>query len=191
MSQKIDKKDVVVYVMEILNIDPKSNLTIIDIEGEISKITDFNSYVKRIKDGVNHYDYRFLTGIQKFYKITEEFLRSEKIELNKEILNKGADFIINLCKKVKELRQYQDRVDLNVNAELVLKTFNKEPYFSLKEQNALNAIGSVAYCIKLQRSVSGNDMLEERLHDNMIKNIMSVGNVKKIESVKTDVKRIR
>lgn len=178
-------------IADTLNIDISSEYTVLDMWEEIEKISDIVSYKRYLKDNIDHLDTAYKNGFQKFLVLTKKYLRSEKLELNKEILKKGADFIYILCKKVKELRQYQDRIDLNVNAELVLKTFNKEPYFSLKEQNALNAIGSVAYCIKLQRSVSGADMLEERLHDNMIKNIMSVVNVKKLESVKVDIKRIR
>lgn len=46
-----------------------------------------------------------------------------------------------------------------------------EQYFTDKEVKALSAIGSPLHCIRLQRSVSGRDMLAERLEELFIERI--------------------
>ena len=150
------------YIANILNIKTDSELVVLDMMSELKTITDIPDYQKFIKKNFNHYDLQYMTGFQKFIRLTEMY-KLKRFEMqNKDRLKNSANFAFKLSEKVKTVSS-----KVKGNPELNFNNFriNGEPYFTEFEISQLSKIGSLYKCVQLQRSVSGRDALLERLQE--------------------------
>lgn len=155
-------KDLIEYIIEIFGLNIKSTIAMMDMENDIGEIRDHANYAKYLKSSFNLSDVQYLTAYQKFLELTKRYKRQEQEELNRTKIEKMGTHAERLASKVHEI----DTMVLNAqNDNHKWDGFKVagECFFSVKEIKALETIGSPIHCVRLQRSVSGRDVLAERL----------------------------
>ena len=128
--------------------------------------------------------------------MTQRYKEAEFEAFKSQALTKTTKWIGDLCEKVKQIAKIvMENPDIDYG--MLRDKYTREPYFTPKETKALKSVGSLYHCVRLQRSVSGRDMLAESLQSNAEDNIRQKylpmpkrENSKAIEMVKSAVKRI-
>jgi hypothetical protein len=157
-------KDLIEYISQIFGLEMKSTIAIMEMENDIGEIQDHASYVRYLKNGFNLDDIKFLTAYQKFLTLTKRYKQHEAEKLNAHRIEAMGSLAERLADKVRSI----DTIVLNgigINFEWEGFKTNGEQYFTVKECAALNSIGSPLTCVRLQRQVSGRDLLCEHLND--------------------------
>ena len=178
-------KELIAYVCQLFNIEIKSDIAMIDMEHDIGTIGDHAGYVKFLKQNFNIIDMQYMTGYQKFIELTKRYKQHEAEAINADRIEKMGSLAERLADKVRAI----DTIVLNgigINFEWEGFKTNGEQYFTIKECAALNSIGSPLTCVRLQRQVSGRDLLCERLNDVFVMRVT----MPQIEAPKKDVKII-
>jgi hypothetical protein len=156
-------KDLIEYIIELFGLNIKSTLAMIDMENDIGEISNHAEYVRYLKAYFNLSDVQYLTAYQKFLELTKRYKRQEIEDINRTKIEKMGTAAERLASKVKEI----DTMVMNNQAVKHtwdgFKLSTGELYFTDKEQKALSIIGSPLRCVNLQRSVSGRDILSEKL----------------------------
>lgn len=165
-------KDLIEYIIEIFGLNIKSTIAMIDMENDIGEIQNHANYVKYLKSSFNLSDIQYLTAYQKFLELTKRYKRIEQEEINRNKIEKMGTAAERLASKVHEI----DTMVLNAQNDNhqwgKFKLSTGEQYFTDKEIKALSTIGSPLHCVRLQRSVSGRDMLCERLEELFVERVM-------------------
>jgi len=163
-------KDLIEYIIEIFGLNIKSTIEMLDIENDIGEIRDHAKYEKYLKSSFNLSDVQYLTAYQKFLELTKRYKRQEQEELNRTKIEKMGSHAERLASKVHEI----DTMVLNAqndNHKWDGFKVSGECFFSEKEIKALETIGTPLRCVNLQRSVSGRDLLAERLEELFIERV--------------------
>lgn len=162
-------KEIIKYISTILNIKTDSMLVVADMESELHGIVDISEYKDYLRRNINYLGMEYMTGFQKFIKLTEMYKRQYAERTNKERLSKSQDTAQQLADKVRSVAPY-----VNHNQNLKPENFsaNGECYFTAFERKQLAKIGSLTRCVNLQISVSGEDALLEKLKEQMIEIVM-------------------
>jgi hypothetical protein len=163
-------KDLIEYIIELFGLNIKSTLAMIDMENDIGEISNHAEYVRYLKASFNLSDVQYLTAYQKFLELTKRYKRQEIEEINRSKIEKMGTAAERLASKVKEIDT------MVMNNQTVNHTWDGfkvsgECFFSVKEIKALETIGSPLRCVNLQRSVSGRDMLAERLEELFVERV--------------------
>jgi hypothetical protein len=142
----------------------------IDMENDIGEISNHAEYIRYLKASFNLSDVQYLTAYQKFLELTKRYKRQEIEEINRSKIKKMGTAAERLASKVKEIDT------MVMNNQTVNHTWDGfkvsgECFFSEKEIKALKTIGSPLRCVNLQRSVSGRDMLAERLEELFVERV--------------------
>lgn len=164
-------KDLIEYVCVIFGLQITSKIALLDMENDIGIIQNHAEYIKYLKSSFNLSDLQYLTAYQKFLELTKRYKRIEQEELNRNKIKNMGTAAERLASKVREI----DTMVLNAQNDNhqweKFKLTTGEQYFTDKEVKALSTIGSPLHCVRLQRSVSGRDMLAERLEELFIERI--------------------
>lgn len=151
------------YIIDLLNIKVESEYSIIEIGKELGTVRDIAGFIQYIRDRINSFNHQYLTGFQKFIVLASEFKKIEAEIINKPKIEKMGSVAERLANKVREI----DTIVLNAQNDCheweKFKYTNGDNAFSEKEIKALSVIGCPLACVRLQRSISGRDMLYERL----------------------------
>lgn len=162
-------RDLIEYVAEILNIKTNSDLVILDIKEELESIVDLADYRRFLKTNLNHIDVTYLTGFQKFVKLTEMYRKLYARATNQDRLTGARKSSILLAKKVRGVattiyangtREPSEIMDEINPAEI---TIGGEPLFTKYELSQIAKVGGLRKSIELQRSESGGDRLLDKL----------------------------
>lgn len=160
---RYDIADLVDLVSDLLGLKNLSKATTLDMVTEIQPIQSHAEYIKYIKSQINVVGMEYLPAYQRFIKLTEQYKRAELEALNRSKIDNMSTAAERLSSKVKEI----DTIVLNAQNDNhqwdKFKLSTGEQYFTDKEIKALLTIGSPLKCVRLQRSVSGRDMLCEKL----------------------------
>ncbi len=163
---------IVKYVIDLLNIKVESELALIEINNEINAMTYPKAFLTFLRDRMNVSGYEYQTGFQKFVILSKQYKQKELEELNRTKIEKMGTAAERLASKVHEI----DTMVLNAQNDNhqwgKFKLSTGEQYFTDKEIKALSTIGSPLHCVRLQRSVSGRDMLCERLEELFVERVM-------------------
>jgi hypothetical protein len=163
-------KDLIEYIIELFGLNIKSTLAMIDMENDIGEISNHAEYIRYLKASFNLSDVQYLTAYQKFLELTKRYKRQEIEEINRTKIEKMGTAAERLASKVKEIDT------MVMNNQIVKHTWDGfkvsgECFFTDKEQKALETIGSPLRCVNLQRSISGRDMLAERLEELFVERV--------------------
>lgn len=159
------------YIIDLLNIKVESEYSILEINSELTSMSDPKAFIDHIRSRLNMSGFEYMTGFQKFVTLAKQYRQKEIEELNRNKIKNMGTAAERLASKVHEI----DTMVLNAKNDNhqweKFKLTTGEQYFTDKEVKALSAIGSPLHCIRLQRSVSGRDMLAERLEELFIERI--------------------
>jgi len=158
-------KEIIEYIGSVLNIKIDNRLVIDDITTELKSIGDIVDYKNFLKKNMNHIHTQYMTGFQKFIKLTEIYKRQLALESSSDRISNADDFAKKLASKVKSVAK-----EIEENSYLDYDNFisSGEPYFSDYERKQIDKIGGLQTAIRLQKSVSGTDALEERLRSQSV-----------------------
>lgn len=169
---KYSLEDLTDIISDLIGLKNLSKATTIDMATELSHIVSHTDYIKFIKSQINVVGMEYLPAYQRFIKLTEQYKRKEQEELNRNRIEKMGTAAERLASKVKEI----DTIVLNAQNDNhqweKFKLSTGEQYFGEKEIAALRVIGSPITCVRLQRSISGRDMLCERLEALFVERVM-------------------
>ncbi len=172
-------REVVEYLTNILNIKTDSELVIIDMLDEIRSVKNMAEYRQYIRANINHLGMDYMTGFQKFILLTKKYKERAAREDNTERIEGGNKYALELSEKVRSVSIHVlDKPFLDFDNFVS----NRAGIFTDFDKRELSKIGSLASCVNLQRSQSGQDMLFERLCVQMEKIVIN----KAISAPKTD-----
>ena len=152
-------RELIEYLMAILNIKTDSSFVVRDMQSELQGVQDILAYQKYIRSNINYLGMEYMTGFQKFIKLTEMYKRKENEALNQKRLGKSRNTARLLSDKVKTVASIIE--DNNIEFK------NIKDHFTSWELGELEKIGDAAKCVRLQKSVSGGDELYDRLKDQL------------------------
>ncbi len=152
-------KELIKYLTAILNIKTDSDLVILDMTSEIQGVADIADYREFIRKNLNYLGMEYLTGFQKFVKLTEMYKRQYAEATNAGRIADSERVAIEIADKVKKIAPLLDDKDLSFSS------FKEGKPFTKFEVSQLMKIGSLRSCVRLQRSVSGGDALLDKLKE--------------------------
>jgi len=126
-----------------------------------------DNFVALCENSLNNIELNYMTGFQKFLYLKKDYenrVVEKMIYKNLDELEKKAK---DIAKKVKSVTntfeefEYKRASGLTNYKQLNFKNFGD--YFSEQEIEILSKIGSLSRCISIQKSVSGRDLLEEKI----------------------------
>lgn len=102
MSQNIflNENKLALHFAQILNISIDDDITMMDIESELSTIDDLVSFRNFVKEKFNYERFKFLTGYQKFLALVKEFKDENKPKLDFETEQKVYNYTTRLLSKI-------------------------------------------------------------------------------------------
>jgi len=150
------------YLANILNIKTNSDLVILDMQNELQSITDIAHYRAFIRSNLNYLGMEYKTGFQKFIMLTEIYKKQYQVDANR--LASSSSFAKQLAEKVRSVSSY-----VLENSDLECTNFVNDDgcIFTDFEQLHLGKVGSLLQCVRIQRSVSGEDELLSKLNASM------------------------
>ena len=108
----------------------------------------------------------YLTGLQKFIKLTEMYKMRIATEENADRLENGNKFALELSGKIGSVETIVLNFTVpNGKRDISYEdlTTDKKPFFTAYEIKELQKIGSIRKTVNLRRSKSGGDPLYDRL----------------------------
>ena len=150
------------YIKSVFKITEQNPYITTDIAEELAKVEDFNEFRKWLKINLNHLDTQYMNGFTKFNFLARMYLQSHQVD--KARLAESSSFAKSLAEKIRSVSSY---VLDNNNLKCENFVSDKECIFTDFEQTHLAKIGTLLQCVKIQRSVSGEDPLFEKLNKNM------------------------
>lgn len=170
---KYPTEDLIDLVSDLIGLKNLSKATTLDMIIELEPIQSQTEYIKHIKANINVIGLEYLPAYQRFIKLTRDYMKIEAEHMNAERLAKMSSAAERLALKVKEI----DTMVLNNQASDPqwhhFKLSTGEQYFSEKETKALSSIGGPLACVRLQRKISGRDLLAERLEEIFIERVVA------------------
>lgn len=158
-------RELIEYLMAILNIKTDSSFVVLDMQNELKDIQDIPAYQKYIRSNINYLGMEYMTGFQKFIKLTEMYKRKENELLNKGRLEGSRDTAQKIAGKVKTVATMVE--------DNYIEFKNIKDHFTPWELKELSKIGDAQKCVRLQKSVSGSDELYETLKEQLAEIVMS------------------
>lgn len=160
--------DVVKNIGQILNIDTNNALTMMDILEDLKEIEDVPSFRLFIKERFSYERFRYMTGLQKFIALKNEFKKENRPTLNASEDLKVRVYSESLYKRVTTIFDeidYRTQIGLDIKDAKISKLLYLEFGKDEKALKVLNKIGKREDILKMLRT-DRNGLLEE------IKNII-------------------
>ena len=135
-----------------------------------------DNFVALCENSINNIELNYMTGFQKFLYLKKDYenrVVEKMVYKNLDELEKKAK---DIAKKVKSVAsafedtEYKRETGLLKCKELGFKNFGD--YFNNGEIRILEKIGTLKKCLSLQESVSREDLLEEKVLNNLSKTKM-------------------
>ena len=156
------------YFASLFNIKLDNPMIAEDIGEIVSGVPDIKAFRSWIRDNLNHYDTQYLSGLPKLATMAKIFNKNYVRTNATGRLEKARGFMEALAEKV-----HMVSAAVRDNPNLDYDNFRRdgENLFTDQEKSMLSRIGSLYDCVRLQRSVSGEDALYEKLMENAVKMI--------------------
>ena len=156
-------KDLIEYLVSILNIKTNSSFVILDMTEEIKEIEDLVEYRNFMRQSFDYLGMEYYTGFQKFIKLTAIYKRQYTKNKNAQRISKSVKVASILAQKIKDVQSYIE------NGKEDYSDFNSDEkcYFSKFEISQIERLGGLRNCVRLQKSVSGDDELLNQLKAQM------------------------
>lgn len=99
-NQFLAESKLTLYFANLLNISIEDELSMMDIEDELSTIGDLVEFRKYVKDRFNYSAYQYMTGYQKFIALAKDFRVDNKPKLDEETEMKVYNYTTRLLSKI-------------------------------------------------------------------------------------------
>lgn len=96
----LNQSKLALHFAQILNISIDDELSMMDMEDELSTIGDLVGFRKYVKEKFNYERFRYLTGYQKFLALVKEFREENKSKLDFETEQKVYNYTTRLLSKL-------------------------------------------------------------------------------------------
>jgi len=161
--------ELIAYISELFGLKVTSRIALTDMESDIGTIQNHAEYCRYLKNGFNLGDIQYQTAYQKLLTLTKRYKEIESASANLEKIERMGTVAEKLALKVREV----DTIVLNGGDNFTWCGFKQagDCYFTDKEQKALAVIGTPLHCIRLQRKISGRDLLRERLEELFVERV--------------------
>ena len=169
-----DRKEYIQYFDHLLNIKVNNNLVyqdIVDELNQISKVGDIANFKEYVKDNLKSVEVEYLTGLQKFMRLSKLFKEQSLSHISKYIDQKAHD----LRKKLQDGFTFKTREHLqNDNFEFKCMLTKGEPYFTDKELYILSKLDKH----RIHRILDDSYLLEYEILDEYKKQSKAIKSVK-------------
>ncbi|MGJ0302474.1 hypothetical protein NG774_04005 [Aliarcobacter cryaerophilus] len=91
---------IAIHFAQLLNISIDDELSMMDMEDELSTIGDLVGFRKYVKNRFNYSSYQFMTGYQKFIALAKDFRVDNKPKLDQETEMKVYNYTTRLLSKI-------------------------------------------------------------------------------------------
>lgn len=144
------------YITTIFNLDPTNSYILEDIELELKDI-GFENFKNFYKGNSNYLGSEYKKGLEKFLFFTKLYRK----------LHTDTTKKVNYCRELAFKVKLVSSLILEHNADFYnFKIVGSDKcFFSENDIATLEKIGSLVYCARLQRSVSGSDALLEKMEE--------------------------
>ena len=150
--------DVVKNLGQILNIDVNNTLTMMDILEDLKEIEDIPSFRLFVKERFSYERFRYMTGLQKFIALKNEFKKKNKLKLNAIEDLKVRTYGESLFKRVTTIFDeidYRTQIGLDIQDSKISKLLYLEFGEDEKALKVLNKLGKRADILKIAKIVTG------------------------------------
>lgn len=99
-NQFLAENKIAIHFAQILNISIDDDISMMDIENELSTIGDISEFQKFVKQRFNYSAYQFMTGYQKFIALAKDFRKDNEPKLDQETEMKVYNYTTRLLSKI-------------------------------------------------------------------------------------------
>ena len=99
-NQFLAENKIAIHFAQILNISIDDDISMMDMENELSTIGDISEFQKFVKQRFNYSAYQFMTGYQKFIALAKDFRADNKPKLDDETEMKVYNYTTRLLSKI-------------------------------------------------------------------------------------------
>ena len=99
-NQFLAENKIAIHFAQILNISIDDDISMMDMENELSTIGDISEFQKFVKNRFNYSAYQFMTGYQKFILLAKDFRKDNEPKLDQETEMKVYNYTTRLLSKI-------------------------------------------------------------------------------------------
>ena len=99
-NQFLAESKLTLYFANLLNISIEDELSMMDIEDELSTIGDLVEFRKYVKNRFNYSAYQYMTGYQKFIALAKDFRKDNEPKLDLQTEMKVYNYTTRLLSKI-------------------------------------------------------------------------------------------
>ena len=99
-NQFLAENKIAIHFAQILNISIDDDISMADMENELSTIGDISEFQKFVKQRFNYSAYQFMTGYQKFILLAKDFRKDNEPKLDQETEMKVYNYTTRLLSKI-------------------------------------------------------------------------------------------
>ena len=99
-NQFLAENKIAIHFAQLLNISIDDDISMMDIENELSTIGDISEFQKFVKQRFNYSAYQFMTGYQKFIALAKDFRKDNEPKLDQETEMKVYNYTTRLLSKI-------------------------------------------------------------------------------------------
>ena len=99
-NQFLAENKIAIHFAQILNISIDDDISMMDMENELSTIGDISEFQKFVKQRFNYSAYQFMTGYQKFIALAKDFRKDNEPKLDQETEMKVYNYTTRLLSKI-------------------------------------------------------------------------------------------
>ena len=100
LNQFLAENKIAIHFAQILNISIDDDISMADMENELSTIGDISEFQKFVKQRFNYSAYQFMTGYQKFIALAKDFRKDNEPKLEQETEMKVYNYTTRLLSKI-------------------------------------------------------------------------------------------
>ena len=99
-NQFLAENKIAIHFAQILNISIDDDISMMDIENELSTIGDISEFQKFVKQRFNYSAYQYMTGYQKCILLAKDFRKDNEPKLDQETEMKVYNYTTRLLSKI-------------------------------------------------------------------------------------------
>ena len=99
-NQFLAENKIAIHFAQLLNISIDDDISMMDMENELSTIGDISEFQKFVKQRFNYSAYQFMTGYQKFIALAKDFRKDNEPKLDQETEMKVYNYTTRLLSKI-------------------------------------------------------------------------------------------
>ena len=99
-NQFLAENKIAIHFAQLLNISIDDDISMMDMENELSTIGDISEFQKFVKQRFNYSAYQFMTGYQKFIALAKDFRKDNEPKLDQETEMKVYSYTTRLLSKI-------------------------------------------------------------------------------------------